>query len=132
MPKWLRRTSGTLTLGGGAVGVAAVMMQLTSAQTSGVQLIFFALFLAMSVWGIAAGLLLLEGVKSGPTWSIPYWVIQVPVVSSPWVSYQLSSGGHISTRSVGYLGGRGSANPASAGVGPVDKPNDISKTGCGA
>ncbi len=87
MPKWLRRTAGILTLGGGAVGFSQ----------GAVNSFIAAMFLALCTAGIVVGVWVLEVDGRGIKWAVPYWVLQVPLFSSSFVSYQFFSGASIYT-----------------------------------
>ena len=92
MSAWLRRTSGILTLGGGALGITLILTQLMAGYPGSIGLLISVAFIGAYSWGIAAGVLLLEGSKEGLDLSLPYWLAQIPQFSSPWLLFEFSSG----------------------------------------
>ena len=92
MKKWQRRTVGILTLGGSGAGLVIVLGQIfgTSVATIGFAILMVALILFAI--GIAAGVLVLENHKLARTLALPFWAIQIPAISTPWVTYEFSSG----------------------------------------
>ena len=95
MSAWLRRTSGILSLGGGSVGVALILTQLLANYPGFTALLFSIAFLGVYSWGIAAGVLLLEGARIGLRMSLAYWFIQILQFSTPWLLFELSSGARV-------------------------------------
>lgn len=97
MPTWFRRTCGILSLGGGAIGAAVVLSQLSAAfaPIRWGSALLYAIALLLFVLGMVAGLLVLEQNRLGTLLSIAYWAIQVPAFSSPWFTFQLVSGAQL-------------------------------------
>ena len=72
---------GVLQVGGGFAGLLAIANELGGdAARGGLGL---ALFAALLVFGMAAGVALLEGTRWGRRSSIVFWWLQLPVFSSP-------------------------------------------------
>ena len=95
LPVWLRRLIGILTLGGASVGVIAVIAGSfwTAPQPS--TLLPGIVFLIAYVVGILIGTLLLEGHSASLKFAIPYWLAQIPVVSTYLVTYNFSTGASV-------------------------------------
>jgi hypothetical protein len=92
MSTWLRLTLITLTVGGGFTGVVVSSQALFSPQVKGPALILMcSVFVTLYVFVLAAGLLLAHN----PQRVMPVvaaLALQIPVVSSPLVSYRFASG----------------------------------------
>lgn len=95
MPTWLRRTSGVLTLGGSATGVAAILDLLAGTIAPVATIVIGVAFLALFAFGIAVGVLLLESHPRAARLATAYWVLQIPFVSSGVFSYQFSTGAFV-------------------------------------
>lgn len=93
MKLWQRRTVGILTLGGGAIGLAAGLTLLMSRSNS-IEWLLCIAFIAVYVWGIWCGARLLEGAVGAERSTLKYWLVQVPTFTSPFLGYFLSSGFH--------------------------------------
>jgi hypothetical protein len=94
MKRWTRRVLGVLQVGGGFAGLLAIANELGGdAPRGGLGL---ALFAALLVFGMAAGVALLEGTRWGRRSSIVFWWLQLPVFSSPTIAYALWSGAMLS------------------------------------
>ncbi|MEX0706756.1 MAG: hypothetical protein WD078_02240 [Woeseia sp.] len=92
MKSWQRRTIGILTLGGAATGITIVLSQMVQSQLSIGAFIVSSIFLAICGLGIAAGVFVLEDDDRANQFAIPFWLLQVPVLSSAWISYEMSTG----------------------------------------
>jgi hypothetical protein len=92
MPTWLRRTAGILTLVGGAVGVAVVGLTLPTRTPVATALAFSLLFTLLYGLGIVIGVWLLKRDRRGVAWGVPYWCLQIPLLSSSVLSYQFATG----------------------------------------
>ena len=90
MKIWQWRVIGILTLGGGAVGVATSLSLLLSLN-SVLDWAFCLVFLSIYSWGIWCGVRLLERQSDSIRNVIWYWLLQIPVVGSPFFGYFLSS-----------------------------------------
>lgn len=89
---WLRRTVGVLTLGGSSVGVAAILSQISISQLHGLNFVFIAVFFAVFIFGIAVGALLIENTDNSVPLALPFWLIQVPILKTAWISYGFYTG----------------------------------------
>jgi hypothetical protein len=93
MKVWQRRTLGIMTLGGGAIGIAAALMLLFTRDNPLEWLLCLA-FIALYGWGIWCGAKVLEGLDGAERSSLVYWLVQIPSFSSPLIGYFFSSGFH--------------------------------------
>ena len=93
MKLWQRRALGILTLGGGAIGIAAALTLLLT-RSNPVEWLFCLAFIALYAWGIWCGARLLEQGPGAERSILKYWLIQIPAFSSPFVGYFLSGGFH--------------------------------------
>lgn len=91
MTLWQRRTLGILTLGGGAVGVTVTLTALLATASVLTWIIIIA-FAAIYAWGTWIGLQLIESQPKAEHSALTYWILQVPVLGSPVVSYQFANG----------------------------------------
>lgn len=94
MKRWQRRTLGILDIGGGAIGIAVSMLQVGQAGWS-ILLVLIALAMAMYAWGIACGVALFEHKPGAELANFRFWLVQVPILSSPMVSYVFMSGAFV-------------------------------------
>ena len=92
MTDWKRRAIGILTLGGSSVGLAAIASGIAISQLRGLSLLIVVVFAAVFIYGIAIGLLIIEKVDKSMRLALPFWLAQVPVFQSEWVSYGLYTG----------------------------------------
>lgn len=95
MKTWQRRFVGILTLAGSGAGIAALLEGIFDKHTTmGTTIVFLVLLCAYAI-GIAGGVLILEDSRRMRSLAVPFWAMQMPVVSSPWLVYQLSSGARL-------------------------------------
>ena len=92
MDAWQRRTIGVLTLGGSAVGFTAIIDRVPILEMRGISLVIVGVFAAFFVSGLIIGLFLIEGKKKTLPLAMAFWVAQIPVVSAPFVRYDLFTG----------------------------------------
>src|SRR5688500_2703833 len=93
MKLWQRRTLGILTLGGGAVGLAAALTLLLT-RSNPIEWLFCIGFIAIYAWGVWCGVRLLEAQPGAERSTLKYWLIQIPAFGSPIFGYSLTSGFH--------------------------------------
>ena len=91
MKIWQRRTLGILTLGGGAIGLAAALTLLFT-RNNALEWLLCLAFIAAYAWGIWCGTKVLEGLPGAERSSLVYWLVQIPSFSSPVIGYSFSSG----------------------------------------
>lgn len=94
MKLWQRRSLGILTLGGGAIGVAAALTVLFT-RSNPIEWLFCIGFVALYAWGVWCGSRLLEQQPGAEASTVKYWLVQIPSFSSPIFGYFLVSGFHI-------------------------------------
>jgi hypothetical protein len=94
MPRWMRRTLGTLTLGGGAIGLVSVMVGMSQAAGANVWMVLLA-FATIYAFGIWCGIAIFEERPEAAGINSIYWMLQVPASRTYWLSYFLSSGFHL-------------------------------------
>lgn len=93
MELWQRRTLGILTLGGGAVGVAAAL-SLILTRSNPLDWLLCLAFMVVYASGIWCGIRLLEKLPGAERPTLKYWLLQIPSFGSPLLGYFLSSGFH--------------------------------------
>ena len=91
MQRWQRRTLGILALGGGAIGVAATTEVLVRTSGLGNWLICLPV-VALYAWGVVCGLFLLEERPGAERSNLHFWIVQIPMFTSPLATWSLSSG----------------------------------------
>lgn len=92
MSTWLRLTLVTFSVGGGFAGLAvAVDAMCAPAPQSGATMAIFAGFLAVFLFVLIAGLLLVQNPRR-VTPLIVALALQIPIISSPVIAYQFTSG----------------------------------------
>lgn len=93
MNSWLRRFFGFWALAGSAIGLAGVFPSLLRVQHLGLtQQIVVGLTVALFGWGVWCGFAMLESHPGAIRANRNFWLIQVPVLYSPWLSWSLFSG----------------------------------------
>lgn len=94
MQLWQRRVAGILALGGGAIGVANVLI-LMSRGVNPAGWIAPLPFLGLYAGGIACGVALLERHPRALRANLWFWLVQAISVTSPVLSYFFVSGLHL-------------------------------------
>src|SRR5687767_6635220 len=103
MSTWLRLTLVTMTVGGGFTGVAITVQGWQPArEVGGGTTAVLAAFLVLYAFVLASGLLLVHDPRRTRPVAAAL-ALQVPMVSSPVITYQLTAGLH-ATVSVGEAG----------------------------
>ena len=92
MKNWRGRAIGVLTLGGSAIGLAAIVSAVPISTLRGLSLLIVAVFAVVFVYGIVVGVLILEKAEKSLSLALPFWVAQVPVFQSAWITYGLYTG----------------------------------------
>ena len=92
MPAWKRRTIGIITLGGSATGIAVISAQVLGAPLNPFTLVVLLIFAVLYAFGIFAGMLLLEQDPRSIIKVFSFWVFQIPVISSSWITYEFFAG----------------------------------------
>ena len=92
-----------LEVGGGFAGISVLIVSLMNTGIEASNWIFPIISGAMFLFGIVAGLALLERPQLGAAMSAVYQALQIPVVSSPLITYTLLSGLRLG---VGWFKGR--------------------------
>ena len=92
MKIWQRRVIGLLTLGGSSVGLAAIALETPNSQLQGLTLVIIVLFAIVFLYGIAIGVLIIENDDKSMQLALPFWLAQLPVFQSAWISYGLYTG----------------------------------------
>ena len=83
---------GVFTLGGSSIGLAAIASEISFSQMAAMSLVLFALFAVLFCFGIAVGVLIIEETRDALSLALPFWLAQIPVFQSPWLSYALYTG----------------------------------------
>ena len=92
MKIWLRRSIGVLTLGGSAVGLAAIVSEVPITQLQGLSLVIVSMFAAFFIYGLVIGVLIIENSENSLVLALPFWLVQIPAITTPWISYALFTG----------------------------------------
>jgi len=92
MKNWQGRAIGVLTLGGSAIGLAAIVTEVPISTLQGLTLLIVAVFAVVFVYGIAVGVLIIEKAEKSLSLALPFWLAQVPVFQSAWITYGLYTG----------------------------------------
>ena len=91
MPDLWRRALGIAALGGGAVGATLIWTMLFN-EIPLASKIILALFMPLYVWGIWCGVQMLERHPNATRNNFRFWLIQIPILQSPLLSYMFSAG----------------------------------------
>lgn len=94
MQLWQRRVVGILGIGGGAIGVAGALEILVQ-QRNPIAWLFSLGFVALYAWGAWCGVRMLEKHAGAERSNLTYWLLQVPVLTSPVLGYFFASGFHL-------------------------------------
>ena len=92
MSKWKGRIIGVMTLGGSAIGLAAILQESPNWTTYGISMFIFMAFAIVFVYGIVAGVLIIERTERATALALPFWLAQIPVIQSPLITYGLFTG----------------------------------------
>ncbi len=106
MNRWVRRILIVLEIGGGFTGFSVVLLSLKQNLGMPTHIVTsLGVFACAFLFGVFSGLTLVDKPKMGVLLSAVYQMIQIPIVSSPWVAYKLFSGVQIGIHwSEGKLG----------------------------
>ena len=96
MQLWKRRLVGLLGVGGGAVGIAAVLSIIVQ-QRNPIEWFFSLVFALLYSWGVWSGLKALEGQPGAERSSLKFWLLQVPAFATPVLGYFFACGFHLTT-----------------------------------
>lgn len=92
MKLWQRRVIGVLMLAGSASGLAIIVLTVSRLQLDPATGLIFLAFFAVFVYGIVVGVLMLRQHRSGSALALPFWLLQIPVLQSKWLTYELFTG----------------------------------------
>ncbi len=93
MNRWMRRIVAILEIGRGATGMVMLLAARPWAREGHSGWWFpFGVYVGLSVFAIAAGVLLAEGTRRGIKWSAVCQAFQIPVVVSSIVTYRFVCG----------------------------------------
>lgn len=93
MDRWIKRLIAVLEIGGGFMGITIMLLSHRWNMNVPVHVwILFVWFTFLFLFGIVSGLALLEKPQLGSALSAVYQAFQIPIVSSPLVTYELLSG----------------------------------------
>jgi hypothetical protein len=81
-----------LTLGGSIVGIVVGLVVLFAAPIEVASLLLMAFLLAVFGVGVLIGVWLWRRDPRGTKWAVPFWALQIPLVSSSAFSYQFATG----------------------------------------
>lgn len=91
MKRWQRRTLGLLDIGGSSLGITVALMQAWQTEST-LGLLLVGIALAMYVCGMACGVALFEHHPRAERANFWFWLVQVPIISSPLISYMFTAG----------------------------------------
>ena len=91
MGTWERRLFGIVALGGSYLGLTFGGGLLTS-EMPGLAKLFVLPFLGLYVWGIWCGLRMIEVGDGALRANRRFWLMQVPLFTTPWLGYKFTSG----------------------------------------
>jgi hypothetical protein len=97
MKIWQRRLLGILSIGGGGTGFTITLVSALGQRTL-MAWVLCAVFLGLFAWGIWCGVRVLEAHPDAVRSLRRFWIAQVPVIATPWVSYTLACGFHATVR----------------------------------
>ncbi len=95
VPSWLSTTLGVVGVGGAAWGLLALGVSFRNTQLSASSVVISALFCVLFMFGGYAGVLAIRRSRGWLHFTTLFWLIQVPVLSSPVISYAFASGGFV-------------------------------------
>ena len=97
MKRWQSRLLGLAGVLGGGIGLFLCVVQLLGqpAMMQTLLLAAFALLYALALWG---GILAFENAPQAVALNRWLWFLQIPVISSPWLSYLFVSGAELIVR----------------------------------
>ena len=90
---WLRRFLGFWPLAGSAIGLGAALPSLLRIQQLALgQQLVLGCTVALFTWGVWCGFSMLEGHPSALRGNRNFWLLQIPILHTPLLSYALFSG----------------------------------------
>lgn len=95
IPGFVPVTLGLLGIGGSAWGLLAIASLLSAGWPGLLSVILVGAVAAVFIFGAYAGVLALRGAPGWLRKNIVFWALQIPLISSPVISYSLASGGFL-------------------------------------
>jgi hypothetical protein len=95
VPSWLSTTLGVVGVGGAAWGLLALGVSFRNTELSASIVVISAMFCVLFMFGGYAGVLAIRRSRGWLHFTTLFWLIQVPVLSSPVISYAFASGGFV-------------------------------------
>lgn len=92
LPAWLRRVAGLLAIAGGGVGLTVSLAEVLSGRLDVLTSAVVVAFAALYAFGVYVGMRALEAGPQSATPLFVFYLLQVPYVSTPWLSYRFASG----------------------------------------
>jgi len=89
---WKSRAIGIFTLGGSFTGIVVIAIEVLGEPKNAIMLVIMLVFASLYAYGVVAGVLLLEQDPRSISKVFQFWLFQIPVVGSSWVTYEFSSG----------------------------------------
>ncbi len=93
LPVWQRRLFGALPIAGASLGLTAIASQFATLPFSWLDSFFLLAFAGFYLFGIAAGLLLLEDKDHALRPNFWFWVVQIPMLQTSVFGFAVASGG---------------------------------------
>ncbi len=97
LPVWQRRLFGVLPIAGASLGLTAIAMQLANQPFSWLNTVFLLAFAGFFLFGIAAGLALLENQAHALQANFWFWALQVPMLQNSVFGVAVASGAMLQT-----------------------------------
>ncbi len=92
MKVWQRRLIGTFMLGGSFTGIAVISQTALASELDAATTVIAAVFLLLYAYGLVVGLRVLEDQKAAYPLALPFWILQIPVLASPWLTFAMFAG----------------------------------------
>ena len=89
---WLKRFFIIVSVGGGAVGFTAIVPQLFQDGHPVIYYVMYCVAIFLNTFGIYSGITFVENEKKGIDLLSQYFLFQIPILASPILSYQFTSG----------------------------------------
>ena len=95
MKNWQARSIGILTFGGSVIGCGLMAYYILGSWPNILAITIFSLFAIAFAYGVNLGVQILRGADKSLENAIPFWVVQIPIFTSNYLSFNFNTGGAI-------------------------------------
>ena len=95
MKTWQTRSIGVLTFGGSVIGCALMAFYIFGLWPNLLAMTILSLFAMLFAYGVYLGVQILRGTDKSLEYAIPFWIVQIPIFTSSYISFNFNTGGAV-------------------------------------